>query len=154
SKAGEGLENDFRNHRVNRQYLAVVEGAIGDQRGRIDFPLEKGDFKFGIKVREAETGGKKALTIFEVIERYPHATLLRVTVQTGRTHQVRVHLSGIGHPLVGDKIYGAGRIPFKRQALHAQVLGFRHPRTGKKIRVESPIPGDIKKLIDWLRENV
>lgn len=154
SNAGAGLEDAFRSHQINRQYIAVVEGAVAQQRGRIDFPLEKGEFKFGKKVRVAETEGKKAVTLFEVIERYPNATLLRVTVETGRTHQIRVHFAEIGHPLVGDKIYGAGRIPFKRQALHAQILGFRHPRTGKKIRVESPLPNDILKLIDDLRGSV
>lgn len=154
SKIGEKLEDDFRNHRINRQYVAVAEGAIPEERGKIDLPLEKGEFKFGKKVRAVEEGGKKALTLFEVIERYPDATLLRVTVQTGRTHQIRIHFAEIGHPIVGDKIYGAGRVPFKRQALHAQVLGFHHPRTAKKIRVESPTPADIENLIDHLRGSV
>lgn len=153
SKIGENLEEDFRSYRVNRQYVAVVEGAVEKAAGKIDLPLEKGEFKFGKKVRVAKEG-KKALTLFEVLERYPNATVLRVTAETGRTHQVRVHLAEIGHPLVGDKIYGVGRIPFKRQALHAQVLGFRHPRTQQKIRVESPLPSDIKELIDHLRESV
>lgn len=163
SKVGENLEDDFRNQRVNRQYLAVVEGAVEKAAGKIDLPLEKGEFKFGKKVRVALSPtvrcgapweGKRAITLFEVLERYAHATVLRVTAETGRTHQVRVHFAEIGHPLVGDKIYGTSQIPFKRQALHAQVLGFRHPRTKQKIRVEAPLPSDIKGLIDQLRESV
>lgn len=154
SKVGENLEEDFRSHRVNRQYLAVVEGAVEKAAGKIDLPLEKGEFKFGKKVRVAQGEGKKAITLFEVLERYPNATVLRVTAETGRTHQVRVHFAEIGHPLVGDKIYGSNQIPFKRQALHSQVLGFRHPRTKQKIRVEAPLPSDIRELIDQLRESV
>lgn len=155
SGAAEGLLSDFESHRVDRRYVAVVEGAVNQHSGRIDLPLEKGEFQFGKKVRIAPSGsGKKARTDFEVMERYPNATVLRLTVQTGRTHQVRVHLAAIGHPLVGDQVYGAGAIPFRRQALHAQFLGFRHPRTGKKIRVESPLPSDIRGLIDDLRGSV
>jgi 23S rRNA pseudouridine1911/1915/1917 synthase len=149
SKAGERLEELFRHHDIDRGYLAVVSGPMTDERGRIDAPLEKGDFAAGRKVR-ASKSGREAVTEYEVKERYPNATLLQVKVLTGRTHQIRVHLANIGHPIIGDKLYGGGAL-FWRQALHAHRLGFKHPATGKKMRFESPLPKDMRELIDKLR---
>lgn len=154
SKVGERLEDQFRDHKIERSYLAIVEGAVEQERGKIDFPIEKGSFEGGKKVRIAEGEGKQALTFYEVKERYPAATLLEVRVATGRTHQVRLHLAKIGHPLVGDAIYGAGQISFKRHALHANRLAFSHPRSGKKMRFELKPPLDMQGLLDELRERV
>ncbi len=149
SKIGERIEELFRRHDIDRQYLAVVEGAVEDDEGRIDAPLEKGNFGGGRKVR-ASKGGREAVTEYRVKERYGKAALLALRVLTGRTHQIRVHLAGIGHPIIGDKLYGEGA-GFWRQALHAYRLGFKHPATGKKMKFESPIPKDMKDLIDELR---
>lgn len=154
SMAARRLENLFRSHRIERRYIALVCGAVSQNRGRIDVPLEKGRFTGGKKVRIArKKTGKEAVTEFEVKERYNNATLLELNVHTGRTHQIRVHLAHAGHPLAGDKIYG-GRIPFSRQALHANVLGFVHPTTGKRLRFTSPVPGDMRKLIEKFRQEI
>ena len=152
SKVGEQLESQFKGHRVERHYVAIVEGRLEQEEGKIDLPLEKGDFEGGKKVKVAGKGeGAPAITLFRVRERYENATLLDVTVETGRTHQVRVHFAEVGHPLIGDKIYGACKIPFPRHALHASLLGFQHPRTKKFDRYEAKPPQDMGQLIDKLR---
>lgn len=154
SKIGEQLEDQFRSHKIDRHYLAVVEGRVEKQEASIRFPLEKGEFGSGKKVRvvkEGDPSGMRAITNYRVEERYNDATLLAVQVVTGRTHQVRVHFAEIGHPVVGDKLYGAVRIPFSRHALHAGKLSFYHPRTNKKMSFEAPPPQDLQKLIDHLR---
>ena len=153
SRQGEVLEKQFRQHSIRRGYQAIVHGQINKENGAINKPLEKGSFGHGKKVRTSEQG-KKALTEYAVRERYKKATLVDVNVSTGRTHQVRVHFQSIGHPLVGDKLYHDGRhqeIPFKRHALHAIALGFRHPVTGKRMTFKSPLPDDMNELIDSLR---
>lgn len=159
SKVGEQLEDQFRKHSVERQYVAVVEGRVEKEEGRIDFALEKGDFHGGRKIRVVRGGaggtaggeGMPAVTDYKVKERYGKATLVAVTVQTGRTHQVRAHFSEIGHPLVGDPTYGS-KINFGRHALHACLLAFNHPRTKERLRFESKLPEDMTRLIDQLRE--
>lgn len=160
SREGQRLESQFRDHSIRREYTAIVAGRVEGEQGIIDTPLEKGEFGHGKKVREAEQGGKKAITEYRVIERYGNATLLEVKVRTGRTHQIRVHLAAKGHPLIGDKLYNEGmsdealdKAPhLKRQALHANLLGFRHPASGKKMMFRSALPHDIKGLIDSLRQ--
>lgn len=155
SRQGEALEKQFEQHSIKRRYLAVVHGAISKNAGSINKPLEKGSFGHGKKVRTSEHG-KKALTEYSVRERYKNATLVDVSVSTGRTHQVRVHFQSIGHPLVGEKLYHDHRnrdIPFRRHALHATELGFRHPVTGNKMTFKSPLPEDMKELIDSLRSS-
>ncbi len=152
SKIGQKLEDEFRRHRVERRYYAVVCGNVLKNKDVIDLPIEKGEFGFGRKARTA-TGkkGRRAITRFEVKERYKNATFVEIEVGTGRTHQIRVHFANLGHPLVGDKIYGT-KIAFKRHALHAHVLGFFHPATGRWMRFISPMPQDIKMLIEKLRD--
>jgi len=155
SKEGEKLSQQFSSHSILRRYLAVVHGQVEDSRGTIDSPLEKGRFGRGRKVRLSKSGsGKSAKTMFEVRERYKSTTLLDIEVATGRTHQIRVHLASKGFPLIGDSIYGDARtrrISFKRHALHAHHLGFKHPVTGNKMSFRSPMPQDMKDLIDSLR---
>src|SRR3989338_343247 len=156
STVGKQLEDLFREHRIVRRYVAVVAGPVEEEAGTIHRPLEKGHFSGGRKSRVSKQG-EKAVTMFRVRERYSNAKLLDVELQTGRTHQIRVHLASIGHPVLGDKIYGAtlhaleNRRQPARQALHASLLGFRHPGTKKKVEFRSPLPKDMKKLIDQLR---
>ncbi|MBI5299080.1 MAG: RluA family pseudouridine synthase [Deltaproteobacteria bacterium] len=152
SKVGEQLEDQFRGHRIERNYIAIVEGRVDQEEGVIDLPLEKGEFEGGKKSRVAHNKGegKEAITRFRVKERYSNATQLSINVGTGRTHQVRVHLSEKGHPLIGDHTYGS-KIRFPRHALHATLLAFKHPRTGKQERFETKLPQDLEKLIDQLR---
>lgn len=152
SKVGEQLEDQFRSHKIDRQYLALTEGRVEKEEGSIRLPLEKGDFRGGQKVQVAREGeGLRAVTNYRVQERYEVATLLQLQVATGRTHQIRVHLAAIGHPIIGDTLYGAGKISFPRQALHAFRLTFQHPRTGKKMRFEAKLPEDLRRLVDQLR---
>lgn len=153
SKVGEKLIEQFKKHDVERAYLAVVEGLVGRQDGVVDFPISKGDFGHGKRANISRDGqGLKATTKFQVKERYSEATLLRLDLLTGRTHQARVHMAAIGHPIVGDRTYGKpGGISFRRQALHSHVLGFNHPASGKRVYFSSELPEDIKQLIDRLR---
>ena len=156
SKDGRRLEQQFRDHSIRREYTAIVAGRMEEAEGIIDMPLEKGDFGGGKKVRRAEGGeGKKAVTEFRVKERYSNATLVELRVRTGRTHQIRVHLAEKGFPILGDKLYAeraASETPeFPRHALHANVLGFKHPSTKKKYSFHSGLPKDMRELIDSLR---
>lgn len=143
---------------INREYLAVAEGVLTAGRV-IDLPIGR-DRQHRTRQR-VRADGRSARTSVGVRNRYRAHTVLNATLHTGRTHQVRVHLSAIGHPLVGDKRYGArGRLPkaptdglklavqgFRRQALHARALGFTHPVTGAALAFESPLPADIAELL-------
>jgi len=154
SKGGMALSRDIKEHHVVRRYLAVVDGAVEKEDGVIDLSLEKGDFGHGKRVMVASEGeGRKAITQFRVIERYENATLLKINLKTGFTHQIRVHLAAIGHPLIGDKVYNPnGKIKFPRQALHSSELRFNHSVTHKKIEIGSKLPKDMEDLVDKLRE--
>jgi RluA family pseudouridine synthase len=155
SKAGEKLTQQFKNHTIQRNYLAIVYGALKEAHGVIDAALEKGSFGGGRKVRLAKGDkGKKARTEFRVKERYANASLLDISVATGRTHQIRIHLAWKSHPVIGDRVYGQRRddaISFQRHALHAHKLSFRHPVTGEKKSFRSPLPKDMADLVDSLR---
>ncbi|MFH1874211.1 MAG: RluA family pseudouridine synthase [Pseudomonadota bacterium] len=151
SNAGKKLEDIFKQHQINRRYLAIVEGQLLPESGRFQADLEKGDFKGGKKTKVAKSStAKKAVTDYQVKEYYQNASLVELTVHTGRTHQIRVHLSEAGFPIIGDKVYG-GKQTFARQALHAHALAFKHPVSNKKLKFDSPLPKDLEKLIDELR---
>lgn len=152
SRVGENLIEQFKKHTVERSYLAIVDGAVSKEQGKIDLAIQKGDFGHGKRAHISKSGGSKAVTLYMVKERYGHATLLRLDMQTGRTHQARVHLAEIHHPIIGDSVYGKGKgMAFERHALHSHVLGFKHPRTGKKMRFISDLPEDMAGLVDQLR---
>ncbi|PIU55493.1 MAG: hypothetical protein COS89_07255 [Deltaproteobacteria bacterium CG07_land_8_20_14_0_80_38_7] len=153
SGKAKSLEDLFRSHFIEREYLAVVSGRLQNNQGRIDMPVEKGKFSGGQRAR-VSSEGKKAVTDFDVKERYRNATLVELTAHTGRTHQLRIHLAGIGHPIIGDKVYGDNSFAFPRQALHSSMLGFQHPATRKMVRYRSELPEDIKTLVDSLRDDV
>ncbi len=162
SREGERLTEQFHDHRIERLYEALVSGRVEKEQGRITASLTKGNFTHGRKVA-TDDAGKKAITDFRVLERYASTTLLAITVHTGRTHQIRVHLAGEGHPVLGDAVYGAershtpidrhiqGALRFRRHALHATGLAFRHPVTGKRLSFRSKLPRDLKALVDILR---
>lgn len=140
---------------VKREYLALVYGEV-DRGGTVDAPLAR-DPHNRVK-RGVHPLGKPAITHYDVVERFPGLTLLRCRLETGRTHQIRVHMQHIGHPLVGDTVYNASRrsnfkIPFPRQALHAERLGLTHPVTGEHVQWESPLPPDYASLLKSLHDN-
>ncbi len=143
---------DFKRHLIHRRYQAFVEGALKKEQGRIEIPLLKTPRARGKKVEVAlnVSEGKKAITDFQVLQRFPRHTLLELNLQTGRTHQIRTHLAALGYPIVGDFLYGAKGLKLKggRIALHASELGFTHPVTGKKIKIKSPLPKELRQWIE------
>lgn len=159
-RAHTGLAKQFADHSITRRYLAVVAGRILPPVGSIDAPLARST-KNRLKMEVVGPGqGKHAITHYRTLEALRDGTLVECRLETGRTHQVRVHLTHIGHPLVGDPIYGrmrkgvgeaARRLGFKRQALHAAHLGFIHPVTGENVARDSALPADMRELIDELR---
>lgn len=148
----------FRDHAVDRDYLAIVEGVFLTPSGRIDLPLvpDRGDGRRGV-ARGPNPAAVEAVTHFEVLESFgPSASLLACRLETGRTHQVRIHLAEIGHPVLGDRVYRPFKapkfpLPARRQALHARHLGFVHPITGEAVSVEAPLPDDLEDLLEQLR---
>jgi 23S rRNA pseudouridine1911/1915/1917 synthase len=161
SKRANALAQQFKGHRVGRKYLALVEGKVPRHEGVIEKAIVK-DWESGGRRMTALSGGPpspaaRARTRYQVLERYPEATLVEAELQTGRTHQVRVHFAAIGHPVVGDRTYGSGgtaqrqAMPIGRQALHASYLEFRHPVTGKRMLFRSKPPKDFQKLMEKFR---
>ncbi|OGU23943.1 MAG: RNA pseudouridine synthase [Hydrogenophilales bacterium RIFOXYD1_FULL_62_11] len=142
---------------VKREYLALVYGEV-DHDGTVDEPLARDPHNR--TKRCVHSMGKQAITHYEVVERFPsNVTLLRCKLETGRTHQIRVHMQHIGHPLIGDDVYSASRrshfkIPFPRQALHAERLGLIHPLFKDLVQWECSLPPDFESLLAALREDV
>ncbi len=139
---------------VKRQYLAVAAGDI-KRDGGIDTPIGRHPVnRIKMATVQENRGGKPALTWFRVLEKYTYCSLIECSLETGRTHQIRVHMASIGHPLVGDAVYGKHnpKLPvFHRQALHATRLGLVHPLSGFKMQWEVPMPADMRELVDTLR---
>lgn len=159
--AHEGLAAQFAAHSVHRRYLAVCAGHPSPAEGTIDARVGRSDSdrKKMTVLPNNSSRGKSAVTHYKVLERFDHAALIECRLETGRTHQVRVHCASIGHALVGDPVYG--RIPkplrpvleslgFARQALHAAELGFVHPMTGESLHFRSDLPQDMRELIDQM----
>jgi len=160
--AHEGLAAQFAQHSVHRRYLAVCAGTPSPVAGTIDSRLGRSDAnrkKMAVLPKNSSRG-KHAITHYTLIDRLGPASLIECRLETGRTHQVRVHCASIGHALLGDPLYGSAprsikpllsRLGFARQALHAGQLGFRHPLTGENLIKEAPMPADMQELIDELR---
>jgi 23S rRNA pseudouridine1911/1915/1917 synthase len=139
------LSRQQKNKQVERKYYAWVHGLIEEDQGVIEAPI--GRSPDSIISREVREDGQYAKTNFQVMKRYNDYTWLEVKLETGRTHQIRVHLSYIGHPLLGDDLYGGSREKVSRQALHAFYTRFYHPQTGQEVSFNTPIPKDLELLI-------
>ncbi|MBG9550169.1 RluA family pseudouridine synthase [Cytobacillus firmus] len=150
--AHESLVNQLMNKTVKRKYRAIVHGVIPHDYGTIDAPIARDP-----KDRQSMSvvdNGKHAVTHFQVLERYRDFTLVECQLETGRTHQIRVHMKYIGYPLAGDPKYGPRKtLDIGGQALHAGVLGFKHPRSGEYLEFEAPAPAYFKELVDNLANN-
>lgn len=143
--AHQALFQQLREHRLKRYYLALVEGVLSKDAGRIDQPiaLERADRR----KRIIRPDGQKAVTHYQVLARSANCTWLFLRLETGRTHQIRVHLSSLGHPICGDPLYGRESPWVSRQALHASILRFVHPRTKAEVTLCAPLPADFKAAI-------
>jgi 23S rRNA pseudouridine1911/1915/1917 synthase len=145
------LQNLLRRRRIERRYLALVRGRPPSLRGRIEAALGR-DRRDPTRISLDTDAPRDAVTHFETVERLPAHTLLRVQLDTGRTHQIRVHLQAIGHPVVGDPTYGHGpELGLNRQFLHAAELRFPHPWTGETVEASAPLPADLAAALDVAR---
>jgi 23S rRNA pseudouridine1911/1915/1917 synthase len=156
-RAHEGLAKQFAAHSIDRRYRAIVTGRPMPPAGKVDAPLARSPQNR--KKVAIVPGGKRAVTHYTTLERLKEAALVECRLETGRTHQVRVHMASIGHSLLGDPVYGRTKqahrgtldaLDFKRQALHAALLGFIHPVTGTALSFESAMPADMQELFSHL----
>jgi len=165
------LAGQFKQRTIDRRYVALISGILRGDSGEIRLHIGRSESdrkKMSTRVRK----GKEAITVWKVLERFQNATLIEAKLKTGRTHQIRVHFASIGHPVLGDKTYGKKieieiqketeteieketgkrkKISFPRQMLHAELLGFIHPSTGKYLEFHSPFPGDMEEMLKKLR---
>lgn len=157
-QAHEGLARQFKDHSIERRYLAIVNGRPAPPAGKVDQWIGRSDGDRKKMAVQREGRGKHAITHYRTLERLDRAALVECRLETGRTHQVRVHMTHIGHPLLGDPVYSRGgphkallaELDFRRQALHAASLGFTHPVTSRALRFESPIADDMQQLFSHL----
>nr|WP_028588803.1 RluA family pseudouridine synthase [Paenibacillus massiliensis] len=150
-KAHASLAAQLKDHSVTRRYIALVHGNLSHDQGTVDAPIGR-DTNDRKMFAVTERNSKHAVTHFMVLERFGDYTLLELKLETGRTHQIRVHMKFIGHPLVGDPMYGRNKgIRMDGQALHAAVLGFVHPSSGEYLEFSAPLPEDIEDVLASLR---
>jgi 23S rRNA pseudouridine1911/1915/1917 synthase len=145
------LIEQMRLHKIIKRYLALVEGNVALDQGSIDAPIGR-DPRHRQQMAITATGSREARTHFRVLQRFPRHTLLLLQLETGRTHQIRVHLKAIGHPVVGDPVYGSSstrkKVSLQRQFLHAYQLLFTHPTTGEVLELEAPLPPDLQNVLN------
>lgn len=134
---------------IHKHYLGLVQGHVHEDQGVIDQPIGLAPGSFIQRV--ISPNGLPALTHYQVLHRYPQATLMKFILATGRTHQIRVHCQALGHPLIGDDLYGGERRLLPRQALHSFHYAFNHPATGEKISIHAPLPQDLIELVVKLK---
>lgn len=146
------LSEQIKNHEVTKIYTALVKGNISEDEATIDMPI--GRDKKDRKKMSVTRDGKEAVSHIKVVKRYGNYTLIRVKIDTGRTHQIRVHMAKIGHPVVGDEVYSSGKNEFgvKGQMLHSTILKFKHPISGKEIMLEAPLPQYFEDVLSKLDE--
>jgi 23S rRNA pseudouridine1911/1915/1917 synthase len=166
-RAHKALAAQFEARTIKKEYLAIVSGVVGRDSDYVERPIgPHPTHRERMAIRLPEDGGRDAVTFYEVLERFPAHTLVRCHPHTGRTHQIRVHLTHIGHPIVADKLY-AGRdrltradlnpgadpdaVLIDRQALHAHQLRLAHPTTAEPLHLTAPIPADFQRVLDALR---
>ncbi len=147
------ISEQIKNHQVEKTYIALVRGIVKENEATIDMPI--GRSQKDRKKMAVNKNGKNAITHFKVIERFKNYTLLEIKIETGRTHQIRVHLTEIGYPIVGDSVYSNGKNEWniQGQCLHAKSLKFKHPITGKEMFIEAPIPEYFEKIIQELKKS-
>jgi 23S rRNA pseudouridine1911/1915/1917 synthase len=149
------LKRAFKEREVDKRYHAVVQGHLDPLRGTVDAPIDRhptADYRYAVM-----SGGKPSVTHYDTLEAFRAASLVDVRLETGRTHQIRVHFAALRHPCVGDLTYGAdpalaARLGLDRQWLHARELAFQHPRTLDEVRFVSDYPEDLKHALDVLRD--
>ena len=149
-KAHINLSEQIKNHKIEKTYIALVKGNVKENQATINMPI--GRSNKDRKKMAVTKNGKTAITHFKVLKRYDKYTLLEVKIETGRTHQIRVHLSQIGYPIVGDMVYSNGKNEWgiEGQCLHAKSLKFKHPITGKEMYLEAPLPEYFQKILHEL----
>jgi len=153
------LANQFKKRTVHKEYLAIVHGVPKPAAGRIETLIGRSAHDRKKMSVKPASKGRIAISRYEVVERFKHASLVRVTLETGRTHQIRVHMAHIGHPVVGDRQYGESprhlnlSVEVARQMLHAELLSFLHPGQHKRVEFRAPLPEDMKRLLDELKMN-
>lgn len=152
------LSSLLKEHGIKRVYHAIVMGHLKENEGTIDAPIAR--HPTNRKKMAVVSGGREAITHYKTIEEFSGFTYAKMELETGRTHQIRVHMSHIGHPIMGDTVYGGGKTPFEKahkplidgQMLHAKELSFPHPRTKEIVRFECPLPENFEKILDILKE--
>lgn len=145
------IAEQLKEHSLNRTYRAIVHGVLEKEEGTVEAPIgrdERDRKRMAVNVKN----GKDAVTHYQVLKRFREYTYIECRLETGRTHQIRVHMTAIGHPLLGDEVYGARKTPYhlKGQTLHAHKLGFLHPRSGAYVEVEAPLPEYFTRLLEIL----
>ena len=151
-QAHQSLAAQLKDHSITRKYVAIVHGCISSETGTIKAPIGRSP-KDRLKMAVNERNGKEAVTHFKVLKRYKNYSYIECQLETGRTHQIRVHMAYIGHPLLGDPVYGVKKPKIKHdgQLLHAQTLGFIHPSTGEEMLFESEVPEIFETMFKKIR---
>ena len=152
-KSHMAMSEQIKNHEVKKTYIALVRGNIKENEAKIDMPISRSKTD---RIKMAvDREGKNAVTYFKVLERFGDYTLIEVQIETGRTHQIRVHMTQIGYPIVGDYVYSNGKNPFgvKGQMLHSYRLEFKHPITRKELKLEAPLPEYFEEVLQILRNS-